>query len=294
MTVIKQISPIDKQRVLQISARIWEGDDYVANVFDEWISDDGLFAGLWEDEILVGFGKLTWLSPTDVWLEGLRKDETANVIGVGEKLSQYYINYLKGKKIDSIRFSTYFNNLASIKLNEKLGFVKILELSLKNRSVKETQRNHKNAVSQDIEFTELVKFVQDSEYLKAMKNNLCCGWVVHKYDENFLSDAYQKGRYVIIKEGKKISSCVIWSDVHYDNVFWISFWQTNLPEHYFLINDYLNELAWQAGKKEIQMVVPDCRLLKICTNLGFGSWEQEHDFYLYELPRNLINGYLTD
>jgi len=59
---------------LQISKDIWEGDDYIPEIFDKWIADPyGEFVGLFDENTLVAFGKMTYLTPTDVWLEGLKK-----------------------------------------------------------------------------------------------------------------------------------------------------------------------------------------------------------------------------
>jgi len=164
--MIRRIKASDKKRVLEISSQIWEGEDYLFQVFDEWVNDNGVFAGLWENNILVGFGKLTWLTPTDVWLEGLRKDEKSGAVKVGEKLSKYYLNYLKEKELNSIRFSTYFGNTASIKLNEKLGFIKILELSLKTIKIESSIKKISENLTKDISFSIFKKFVENSKYLQ--------------------------------------------------------------------------------------------------------------------------------
>ena len=78
--MIREIKLSDKKEVLRISSQIWEGDDYVNNVFDEWVTDDdGLFTGYWENEKLIGFGRMRFLTPVDIWLEALRKDPQTNL-----------------------------------------------------------------------------------------------------------------------------------------------------------------------------------------------------------------------
>ena len=97
--MIRRITDKDRARVIEIASKIWEGDDYISFVFDEWLNDpDGNFAGLWENNKLVGFGRLKFLTSTDVWLEGLRKDPDSDAKGVGKKLPQYSYNKLQGKK----------------------------------------------------------------------------------------------------------------------------------------------------------------------------------------------------
>ncbi|MFC1898595.1 GNAT family N-acetyltransferase [Candidatus Cloacimonadota bacterium] len=287
--MIREIRPADKHRVLEISSQIWEGQDYLPLVFEEWIKDDGVFAGLWENEILVGFGKLTWLTPHDIWLEGLRKDEKTGAKKVGEKLSGYYFNYLKGKKINSIRFSTYFGNTASIKLNEKLGFKKVLELSLKTRTIAKPDRRFCANLSQEIDYPTFKDYVENSNYLKSSKANIYKGWVVHQYSEQLLQEYYQNKNYVIWQEEGEIKGCAIWSDVHYKGVFWISLLEVSNEKIFEEFLNYFYKINEKSGKSEIEILMPTKQLLDFCNNSGFTSWEKENDFYLFELPKPVIN-----
>jgi Acetyltransferase (GNAT) family len=286
--MIRRIRSQDKQRVLEISSQIWEGDDYISMVFDEWIEDDGVFAGLWENDILVGFGKLTFLTPTDIWLEGLRKDENTGAKKVGEKLSNYYMDFLKGKEINSIRFSTYFGNIASIKLNEKIGFEKILELSLKSKIIDAKPKDISNKLTTDIDFQTFKKYVEKSNYLNASKSFIYLGWVVHKYSEKLLKEYYENGNYIVWQENNEIKGCALWSDVHYRDVFWVSFLEV---ANEIIFTEFLNYFYYLTGKfnkSKIEILIPDHQLLEYCNNHGFVSWDQENDFYLYELPKQII------
>lgn len=286
--MIREIRPSDKPRVLEISSQIWEGDDYIPLVFDQWVQDEGVFAGLWENDILVGFGKLTYLTPTDVWLEGLRKDEKIGANHVGEKLSKFYLDYLKGKKIDSVRFSTYFGNAASINLNEKLGFQKVLLQSLKTKILEKRIQKVSAYLSTEIKFSQLKDYIEKSQYLKASKSNICQGWVVHKYSDKLLREYYDKKNFVVWLENSCIKGCALWSDVHYNDVFWISLLEVDNEQIFQEFLNYFNHLNKNSGKKEIEILVPTKLLLDFCNKNGFTSWEQEEDFYLYELPKATI------
>jgi Acetyltransferase (GNAT) family len=287
--MIREITAADKSRVIEICSQIWEGDDYIPQVFDDWIKDDGVFAGLWENDVLVGFGKLTWLSPTDVWLEGLRKDEKTGARNVGEKLSKYYLNYLKGKKIYSVSFSTYFGNTASIILNEKLGFRKILEQSLKTKKLEKSIRKTSDKICTDIDFPTFKKYVENSKYLHASKGNIYKGWVVHKYSEELLQEYYNNKSFAVWMENQKIKGCVLWSEVNYQKVFWLSFLEAANESIFIDLLQYVINLNQSNCKTEIEILVPTLQLLELCNRHGFTSWEKENDFYLYELPHEIID-----
>jgi len=290
--MIRKIKPEDKQRVLQIASKIWEGDDYLPQVFEEWVRDpNGVFAGLWENNILIGFGHLKYLTPTDIWLEGLRKDPDLNVKGVGEKLSHYYLKILKqNPNITSVRFSTYFDNIASIRLNEKFGFKKILTFSHKELELKKVEKPKnlsKIKISKD--FKKVQEYIENSSFLKLSKNFICKGWIVYPDSRELLKKFYDDEQILSFQENDVIKGVAIYSKVKYKDIFWISFLEAENELVYAELLQYLINLAKKQKKKNIEINLPDFpKLKKVCTKHKFESWEQENDFLLYELPLERI------
>lgn len=287
--MIRKITEKDRSCVIEIASKIWEGDDYISFVFDEWVNDlDGNFSGLWENDKLVGFGRLKFLTSTDIWLEGLRKDPDSDAKGVGEKLSRYYYNYLQGKKITSIRFSTYFDNIASIKLNEKSGFKKVLTLSLKSLELSKTEMKISAKITTKIDFHSVKNFVEKSSYLQKSNYFIGKGWVAYKYSEKLLKEFYDDGNIVAWMEDEIIKGAGIWAKVNYPDVFWISFLEADNFEIFTGLKDYFNSVGRKMGKERLEILIPDTKLKEFCNRAGFKSWEQENDFMLYELPQELI------
>jgi GNAT superfamily N-acetyltransferase len=70
---VRPALPEDRERILAISAKIWEGQDYIPHVLDRWLCEGGLFVAELSGKV-VGFAKNTELSPGEIWLEGLRVD----------------------------------------------------------------------------------------------------------------------------------------------------------------------------------------------------------------------------
>lgn len=290
--MIRKIKPEDKSCVLEIASKIWEGDDYLPQVFDEWIKDpNGVFAGLWENEILIGFGHLKYLTPSDIWLEGLRKDPDLNVKGVGEKLSHYYLKILKkNPNITSVRFSTYFDNIASIRLNEKLGFKKILYLSHKELELKKNKKSqvHSNLIKEK-SFNKIQKYIENSSFLKFSKNFISKGWTVYPYSRELLKQFYDDEQILSFNENDVIKGVAIYSKVNYKDVFWISFLEAENELVYAELLKYLINFALNQKKKFIEINIPELnKLKKVCAKYKFESWEQENDFFLYELPLEII------
>ena len=289
--MIREIIYSDKNEVLKISSQIWDGDDYVENVFDEWIrDDDGLFTGYWEDEKLIGFGRMRFLTPTDIWLEALRKDPKTNVKGVGNKIAEYYMEQLKGKRINSIRFSTYFGNITSIKLNEKLGFKKILTLSLKELEIsKQLIKPINNLIKKDFDLKVLDQYIMNSSYLKKTNHFIGKGWVVHRHSHRLIKEFHANKQFAVYSENGETKGAILFSEVEYNSVFWISFIEAENEEIYQALMNIVTTRALKSNCKKIQLLVPDIsEIMCFIDSSGFKSWEQNNDFLLYEMPKLLI------
>jgi len=131
----RPLGPSDRDAVLAISAKIWEGDDYLPSSFDAWVSDaDGVFNGCFVGDRLVGCAKVGFIAPGHAWLEGLRKDPDAGVSGVGRALCLEGLGFLSGVRgLRSIRFSAYAHNPQTIAINEAVGFRRARTYTIKSK-----------------------------------------------------------------------------------------------------------------------------------------------------------------
>jgi len=120
--LVRPMTKADKPALLRISARIWEGHDYVPLFFDRWVKE----GGFWAAELrrrLVGYGKATQLSPGEWWLEGLRVDPGCRKQGVGKELSRQVVYRTLERRPVSLRLATADVNHESIHIIETvMGF----------------------------------------------------------------------------------------------------------------------------------------------------------------------------
>jgi len=180
---IRNVVPEDRQKVFKIVENIWGGTDYIPLVFDEWIKDriGRFFAAVDEKGRLVGFEKLTMVTPEDAWIEGLRKDFDSGVKGVGKFLTGHILAFLADNiNIRSVRFATYYTNIESITLFGKMGF-KVLEKRdhkfLKLSKVNSIPKYKGNRASFTNDVNAVVEFVDRSEWKKKNKNGIVIrGW----------------------------------------------------------------------------------------------------------------------
>lgn len=113
----------DKGRLLEIAAQIWEGHDYMPQVFDGWIAETHhYFAAMILGGRLVGCGRLAPFDERRGWLEGLRVDPAHQGRGLGRLMARHLVVAGRERGFERLIFSTYFGNASSIRINEDLGF----------------------------------------------------------------------------------------------------------------------------------------------------------------------------
>jgi len=114
---VRPVTMADKAAVLGISARIWEGNDYVPQFFDRWVREGGFWAGELRGRV-IGFGKATELSPGELWLEGLRVAPDCRQRGIGKEMSRQVLQRTLDTRPVSLRLATADVNHESIHIIE--------------------------------------------------------------------------------------------------------------------------------------------------------------------------------
>ncbi|RIE15635.1 GNAT family N-acetyltransferase [Candidatus Cryosericum septentrionale] len=115
----------DRSRILAISSQIWEGDDYVPQIIDEWLRMRGSEVTVADlNGSVIAFARTVNLTPGYVWLEGIRTDTASQGHGAGKALTEYFIEKATREGAQRIGLSTYIDNLASIHIIEQHRFVR--------------------------------------------------------------------------------------------------------------------------------------------------------------------------
>lgn len=124
--MIKLLKKSDRSRVEEIVKTIWEGDDYIPLVFDKWVDDPFCyFMGFWSEGGLIGIDNLRLFSDKVGWMEGMRIDPAFQGRGYGKELGKEMLQLTRDLGLERLYFATYFDNTASIKMNEAFGFERI-------------------------------------------------------------------------------------------------------------------------------------------------------------------------
>ena len=128
MIGFKRLTHEDYGDIVDISKDIWDGFDYLPQVFHDWVDDEGYFLGAvdLEKNKVIGVGKFSILYDRSGWLEGLRVhvDYRGQKIArlISERLVEIAKEYLEESKIKRIAFSTHISNTESSTLMKKMNF----------------------------------------------------------------------------------------------------------------------------------------------------------------------------
>ena len=124
---LRPVRPADRDRVVEMTSDIWDGDDYIADVFDEWVADaSAAFQAMEVDGVVVGLQRLRPYAPGLVWYEGLRVATSHQRQGIARAMLDSAIVEAREQGSAEIRLAT-FNEIAG-HLFESAGFRPLMSI----------------------------------------------------------------------------------------------------------------------------------------------------------------------
>ena len=110
---MRPVRPADRDRVVELTSDIWGGDDYIPDVFDEWVADaSAAFQAAEVDGEVVGLHRIRPYAPGLVWYEGLRVAAAHQRQGIARAMLESAIAEAREQGYAEIRLAT-FNEGAS-------------------------------------------------------------------------------------------------------------------------------------------------------------------------------------
>lgn len=182
---LRRATEEDRPRILEISSQIWDGNDYLPLVVDDWLADSsGEFIVAVVDGALVGFAHRRLLAPGYAWLEGIRTDPARRGTGAAKEITRHFLEAACQEGADRVGLSTHVENEASIHIARSNGFQEVAwftnlgaEASAPAWSAARESRN----VS-EVSLDEAVAFTRGSRSLEIGRGFVPNGWTFYPFD----------------------------------------------------------------------------------------------------------------
>jgi ribosomal protein S18 acetylase RimI-like enzyme len=262
--------PKDAKDVMDFTHRIWEGEDYVPNVWMDWLADTvGRLAVVeWKGHV-VGTGKLTQLSQDQWWLEGLRVHPDFEGRGIASHLNDYLLDIWQRTGSGFIRLATASTRIPVRHLCERSGFRKIGEFSIYVASGKEEINQEKSTSP----FTQLdhqelqnaLDFIAKNSDLQSSFGLMDLGWEWATPKADLLEETILR-KQVMWWKGRK-GLLITREDLDEDeSTLYIEFLVCNQKDMVSCLRDF-RWLASQKGFHEAKWIAPcksdvEARILK--------------------------------
>ena len=116
----------DREQVLAFCGRTFEWGDYIGDVWDQWLNDPAgpLLVAVVGDQV-VGTGKVTMISGSEAWLEGLRVNPAFRGQGLAQAMYEAAETTARKRWAKVARYATFSSNTAIHNLSERYGYRRV-------------------------------------------------------------------------------------------------------------------------------------------------------------------------
>lgn len=274
----------DYDQVYDICKDIWEGTDYLPQVFHKWVDDKGLFLAAIDKEKnkIVGLDKYSILYDGSGWLEGLRVHKDYRGLKIGKRLAyklfDYALeNYNKGL-INKVAFCTHATNTESIAIMKELKFTldtKYL-LLLKEYSSLSKGLQEKDFAVENWEVT-LEEFL-NLEYFKRRNNLVPLNFMFQEPTKDLYEELKKGNCFVKINGYKGIIK--VKGEAHFIAID-DSFEAIDIFMNYCLVKYY----SLSTLEPLTSILVEEKKLIKKAMDnkyMSMNQWEADYLYYVYK------------
>ncbi|MCD6135398.1 GNAT family N-acetyltransferase [Candidatus Bipolaricaulota bacterium] len=289
MITLREVTAADKPRITEISSQIWDGEDYVPDVLDDWLADpSGEVIVAIVDGKLISFARRSYLLPGYVWLEGARTDPAYRNSGAAQEISRYFLESARSEGADTIGLSTYIDNEASIHIIEKNGFHKVASYVYLEAGRDAPIRREGQSSSRVCEVTpeDAISFIRNSKFLRAAHGHFPNGWKFYPFERD-PELVLSKMEHVlgIKEEGKLTGLLCLAGSLRRDGECTIAF----IDGQSDAVEDLLRHtLHLASAAHHVAIMVPRSNeatpeALPILQQIGFTAWNEfDPDVFVYE------------
>ena len=247
----------DKAGMLEVTKNIWEGNDYLPYVWDEWLADsEGVLCVAEHEGRMVGLGKLTHLGGEDWWLEGMRVQPEYQGHAIASQMHEYLLNVWLERGSGVIRLTTAATRYPMHHLCDRCGLSKLGERTffaappLKDSPAEALPFHQVTAA----ELPEALDFLRNSPTLRLSSGLIDLGWRHAVPRLEHLQDRLEDGKLWWWRGRQGLLAC--WEEDDDDEVKpALSFLACTLEDAAALLLDY-RRLAASLGYTKASWMAP--------------------------------------
>lgn len=177
---IRLYNPDDYQDIVELCKYIWEGNDYLPHVINDYFQSPHCKPYvLIENNKVVSVANANFFTKNFVWFQAIRTHPDYRSKGLGTQLSNFMMNEVIKEDAKEIWLSTSATNEATAKMLTKQGFTNEFNMSV--WSIGDTDRNlDKESINKNKGLNEgsLVDITFLPEYITDEVNNLSGYWKI--------------------------------------------------------------------------------------------------------------------
>jgi ribosomal protein S18 acetylase RimI-like enzyme len=287
--IIRKTKELDRETVFKFTKNTWGGNDFIQEVWDEWMSDRrGIFQTALLDDRPVGIDKVTVLSPGELWLEGLRVDPKYRGRGIAKALTKRSVQEAIKRGAKIIRLSTGSSNRISRQISEGYGFrylggfehyiARTLHTKPYARKVRQSSRK---------EVSQVWELFYHSKMYKRTHGLYSSGWTFTKLDRRSYRRLLKTGAIYTAEIGQ-VTYASIFARKRSQGIPCIAFVAYQSEEYLPRFFQDLRRVAGKMGFKQVWMVLPKKKMLREAAFEG-GFKNSYGNFHTIVLERKIKN-----
>lgn len=131
MYKIRPLCFSDREDVLEIASKTWDGHDYLPYFFDTWLEDkNSLTAAIEYDGHVISLANLRVIENGRTgWMEGLRVHPDYRGKGLASIITKHVVKIARRAKVERIRYTTAADNEQSLHLGETIRMQRKFDLA---------------------------------------------------------------------------------------------------------------------------------------------------------------------
>lgn len=285
----------DRPAMEQICAHTWEWGDYLPDVWDDWLADENgvMLIGELKSQA-VALSKITFQTPDQVWLEGMRVHPDFRQRGIATRFLDYSLDYARAHRANVVRLATGGRNTAAHTVLSRAG------MSCVGRYALWTAHPEPDVSSPPVlgpeHNAEVMAFVAESRVLRHTHHLYSAGWAWQELSAQRVSQMLS-GRQIVAQWAPDGGLAAL-ATIHFapeDGELWIGFTdgiQGSLGAErrspITALASAIRGLAYEAGpegdeSKRVRIMLTDLAWLRgAFGEAGYGPGDWEGELWIFE------------